>query len=645
MQKTPQPVKPNIQTLFARILEGIRAQMDEAETLYLRLCQTAINGMVQMPETDSASSCRKIDLLSAQYEERLQSIIQDAMTVYRRPIQVFPVADTASMIETMETYNAQFEELERVLDQLCKENSIPKNNSATKIQAQNRSIWKSIVNSIDLKKEFRNQVDETASSIKRPVPPASGCTGCKKHYNTRKVQTMNLKPNILICGPDQFTNTDLLHEATHADTIPEDDSEDMFFPDVDTAKSGEADKPNGKRKPLIRRFVETPVANFFEANELTDLGEEGEFPDLSMADYVKEIEAELHAGGHLSENDAKIDMIWFCVGSELSLTEESEKDFIRSAAGISNALIIASPTIISNRAEFKKEIDALTALAGSKRVVLAPSVSTGLNFTTGSSGMQYLIAKTKLMYWDSVNAPDEERKAYEAAWTEFYHDKRSEWQEALNDSLSDCMEQAAGRANFILNKPDNVSLTDLVGEGIDLLGELIEILRGNTEDEDKPGKTAIAHTVELKENIELMIYEIAACYGHAATAHDVELVLRHSKASMLPKDAAAITYAVAQVAKAVYEPGTEYSSKEILTIYREAKEEAMQMEFKPFDDDNPLAGLDDDFELDEEDLEDADELEDSDMDDTDEPDDDVHEPADELPDDCRVDTDLKPSDD
>ena len=140
MQKTSQPVKQNIQTLYARILEGIRAQLDEAETLYLRLCQTAITGMVQMPETDSASSCRKIDLLSAQYEERLQSIIQDTITVYRRPIQVFPVADAASMIETMETYNAQFEELERILDQLCKENSIPKNDQPTRIQVQNQSI-------------------------------------------------------------------------------------------------------------------------------------------------------------------------------------------------------------------------------------------------------------------------------------------------------------------------------------------------------------------------------------------------------------------------------------------------------------------------------------------------------------------------
>ena len=314
MQKTPQPVKQNIQTLYARILEGIRAQMDEAEMLYLRLCQTAINGMVQIPETDSASSCRKIDLLSAQYEERLQSIIQDTMTVYRRPIQVFPVADTASMIETMETYNAQFEELERILDQLCEENCIPKNDQPTKTRVQNQSIWKSIVNCIDSKKEFNSQFDETASSAKRPAPPEADYPGCNKHNNTRKVQTMNLKPNILICGPNQYENSDLLRAAT-----PENTEEDSCIqhPEEDTTSD---EKP----KKLLRRFIETPIANFFEVNEITDLGEDGAFPEkLSMGDYVKKIEVELHSSGDLAD-DAKIDVVWFCTNGEVSFLDESE---------------------------------------------------------------------------------------------------------------------------------------------------------------------------------------------------------------------------------------------------------------------------------------------------------------------------------
>ena len=632
-------MKPNVQTLFARILEDIRAEMDEAETLYLKLCQTAITGMVQMPETDSASSSRKIDLLSAQYEERLQSIIQDTMTVYRRPIQVFPVADSASLIETMEIYNNQFEELERILDQLRVENSIPKNNQPTKIQAQNQSIWKSIVNSIDLKKEFGNQIDETASPVKRPASPASGYTGCNKHLNNRKVPTMK-KPNILICGPNQIDNASLLSEATPAGTIPEN------TPDDDSPE--EDGGFDGKPEKLIRRIVETPVANFIEANELSAADNEGDFypSDLTMDRYLKDVEAELRSNRLPPGKDAKIDVIWICTGYDFDFIDENGRDFIRSAAGVPNTLVIANPTIVSNRVEFKKGIDSLVDVAGRRRVVLAPSACSGMNFSTLSSGMHYLLEKTRLMYLDSVDASDEEREACEDAWSEFFSDKLDEWQEALDDSLSSCIEQAAGRANFILNKTADVSLTDLVEEGIDLLGELVDILKGRTDIEDKPGKTALAHTAELKENIELLIYEIAACYGQAATAHDVETVLRHSKASLLPKDAAAITYAVGQVAKAVFELGTEYSSKDLLVIYREAKEEAMRMEFPPYDDEHPFDHPDSSFELDEKDLDESDaEQEDCDADIENESGDDVHEPADELPEDCRVDDELKPSDD
>ena len=447
------------------------------------------------------------------------------------------------------------------------------------------------------------------------------------------------KPNILICGPNKNDNTGLLSEATPAGTIPENTS-DADFPEEDGSSGG-------KPENLIRRVVETPVANFIEANELSAADNEGEFypSNLTMARYLTDVEAEIRSNRLLPGKDAKIDVIWICTGFDLDFIDENGRDFIRSAAGVPNTLVIANPTIVSNRLEFKKSIDSLVEVAGSRRVVLAPSASSGLNFTTLSSGMHFLLEKTRLMYLDSVDASDKEREACEDAWSEFYSDKLDEWQEALDDSLADCIGQAAGRANFILGKTVNVSLTDLVEEGIDLLGELIDILKGRTDIEDKPGKTALAHTAELKENIELMIYEIAACYGQAATAHDVETVLRHSKASLLPKDAAAITYAAGQVAKAVFEPGTEYSSKEILAIYREAKEEAMLMEFHPYDDEHPFDLPNDNFELNEEDLDDSEnESEDSCADSENEPAD-VHEPEDELPEDCRVDAELNPQDD
>ena len=430
---------------------------------------------------------------------------------------------------------------------------------------------------------------------------------------------MNMKPNILICGTNSYTNTDLFSEATPAGTIPENSENDA---------DGEASAPDGNPEGLIRRHVETPVARFFEANDITDFGEDGEIPEnLSMADYVKLIEADLRSNGLLAD-DAKINVVWFCA-TETAFMMESEKDFIRSAAGFPNALIVASPIISSNRAEFRREIDALTGLAGTRRIVLAPNASSGMSFSTLSSGTQYLIEKTKQLYLNGVDASDGEKEAFEAAWTEFYADKLEEWRSFQAESLSDCIGIAAGRANFILGSTKDVSLTDLVEEGIDLIAELVDILRGNDVDEDRPGKTDLAHTAELKTNIELMIYEIAACFGHAANQQSVETILRHSRASRLPKDAAAITYAVGQVAKAFYVPEPEYSSKELLHIYRGAFADAMEMEFRPYDDENPFADSDDDFELNEEDCEDG-------GDSGNEPGD-VHEPEDELPDDCKPD--------
>ena len=448
-----------------------------------------------------------------------------------------------------------------------------------------------------------------------------------------------MKPNILICGPDQYASTELLIAATPVDTIPENKSEDTPCPESEKTESGKDGNPDGKQKSLIRRFIETPVANFIEANEITVLGEEGSFPEnLSMSDYVKKVETELRTGDYPFDSDAKVDAVWFCTCGVPFMIEE-EKDFIRSAAGTPNTLIVFGPSIVSNRTEFKKEINTLTELAGIKRIVLAPAMSCGLCFSALVSGVDYLIEKTEMMYLNSSDATDEEKNNFDAAWRDYYRKRSDEWRESLDETLNDCIGQAAGRANFILNKPTDASLTDLVGEGIDLLHELVDILKGNTEIEDKPRKQALVHTAELRENVELMIYEIGACYGHAATAHDVDLVLKHSRTSVLPNDAAAVTYAVGQVAKAYFEFETEYNSKDLLTIYRKAKEEAMEMEFKPYDDANPFADLDGIFELNEEDLEDSDD-EQEDGDGTDiggESVDDVHEPADELPEDCRVD--------
>jgi predicted GTPase/uncharacterized protein (DUF697 family) len=180
-------MKPNIQTLYARILEDIRTEMDDAETLYLKLCRTAMSCMTSSTGIDSALSNRKIKHLSDQYREKLQSIVRDVSTVYRNPIRVFPFSDEASVLETLDIYNAQFEVLEHILDRLCKENCVSQSSQSTEIQTKNQILWRSIMNSVNFKQEFENKFDETASFNKRPNILVAGYTGCGKTSLIRTV--------------------------------------------------------------------------------------------------------------------------------------------------------------------------------------------------------------------------------------------------------------------------------------------------------------------------------------------------------------------------------------------------------------------------------------------------------------------------
>ena len=403
-----------------------------------------------------------------------------------------------------------------------------------------------------------------------------------------------MKPNILISGLSQFDIADLISYTTSAGTIPEEETD----PIPSSQENKETCQEESKDKPLalIRRVIETPVANFIEATEFLNDDSEEMFCE-PMGDYKKRVEAELSSRSLLNAKDGKIDVIWYCTGGEPAFMVEEELDFIRSAAGIPSALIVASPTIVSTRTEFKEAIDFLTSVAGRKRIVLAPSVGTGVISTTVSSGTMYLVEKTKQLYLDRVVASDEEKEAYKAAWTDYYGQMLKDWHNEQEEWVSICIEQAAGRALFILGKEEDVSLTDLIAEGVSLFGQLIDIIKDDDEEEpDKPEQSEVVHTAALMNNIVSLIYEIAACYGVAATQSDVELILGHSDVSDLPQDAAAITYAVGMVAKACFVPDIEYGSDALKSVFFDSKIEGKQKDFKPFDDDNPFDYLEEDEE-------------------------------------------------
>lgn len=104
------------------------------------------------------------------------------------------------------------------------------------------------------------------------IKAAKACTSagwiCRRHYElpSRLQKAENMKPNILICGLNQFDNTDLISCTTSVGTVPEEETDPI-----------PSNQEESKAKPLalIRRVIETPIANFIEATEfLNDDSEE-----------------------------------------------------------------------------------------------------------------------------------------------------------------------------------------------------------------------------------------------------------------------------------------------------------------------------------------------------------------------------------
>ena len=333
-----------------------------------------------------------------------------------------------------------------------------------------------------------------------------------------------------------------------------------------------------KETNMVNRIVETPVANFIEANDICRLYPEGFPAGLSMGDYVKKIEAELESRKLLNGTGEKIDVVW-CSFSGCRIDDYAE-DFVRSAACLPNVLILADGSG-GERSACKPDIDAMTMLAGIRRCVLSRLSGGNLDLVI-PSGDRALIEMTRELYLDSVNASAKEKNAYNAVWKRFFGKQIKQWKEKEEEDVDRCIRQAVGQAKFILSKPLNMGLDDLVEEGVFLLSDLVEILKGG-KPEDRIGKHKLAHVSELQDNLETMIYEIAACYGLPADKSSMNWILKMSKVGDLPKNPLAVTYAVGKVAQAFFIPDIDYKEEDFRRIAREAKAEARQMTFPLFE--------------------------------------------------------------
>ena len=98
-------MKSDIQTLYTRILRDLRARMDEAETLYLKLCRTMLSVLNQDNADDAVFPDRDVAELLGQYRAMLHNLTADISRIYRAPVRVFPVTDGRSWLDILDAGN------------------------------------------------------------------------------------------------------------------------------------------------------------------------------------------------------------------------------------------------------------------------------------------------------------------------------------------------------------------------------------------------------------------------------------------------------------------------------------------------------------------------------------------------------------
>ena len=423
--------------------------------------------------------------------------------------------------------------------------------------------------------------------------------------------------SILVCGPGRTDCDDLV--------------ECVMKPDDDSYVDESAPENEGSAGNLICKTVYYMRAHFVETK--TVFGSDPELavpPGKTMKEFVRDVERERHCcemedDSELSWSD-RIDAVWYVTNGDVESMDAQEREFIRSLMELPNAMLVVnlSCTVVS-REHLMDAIDGLTALVAPDRIVLVDSGYYGQSI----DAKWKLIETTKQKHRESeVFTSDEEKQYLENAWGDYFGALLEKWHARSERNVERCIRHAAGRARFIVEQEEDVSFSDLLEEGRSLLKDLFNLVTGGSDKSgDEPElKKDVSHTAELLRNITIMIYELGGCLGCAAVKDDVTAILTACKASDLPEDAAAITYAVGMTAKAYFESGKMLPRPELKDVFAKAKEEGLQLDFEPMHEDDPATSfLFDDDEDDEDELDDAganDDENDFDDDDYDDDDDD-----------------------
>ena len=109
------------QTLYKILLEELADDLKKAEDIYLEISQNILSCLADSAEVVHN---KKLQLLEETYQQKISGLLANLGKIYQGNIEIFPIPENAGLLQRMEISNRQAEELENILNQLFKQNSI-----------------------------------------------------------------------------------------------------------------------------------------------------------------------------------------------------------------------------------------------------------------------------------------------------------------------------------------------------------------------------------------------------------------------------------------------------------------------------------------------------------------------------------------
>ena len=174
--------------IYCEMLRYLKKRLDQADGIFMEMSQKIIGGMTG--KCFNTASHLEQKELERKYCTILADVMEGLSAVCHGRIRMFPIPDSAGMIEKMEKRYEQLEELERILDDLMEEAGL----KDRKDNRQSHNLWRSNIVDINFKTEFERNFNEAEQFCKRPNILVAGYTGSGKTSLIRTVLGNEIVP-------------------------------------------------------------------------------------------------------------------------------------------------------------------------------------------------------------------------------------------------------------------------------------------------------------------------------------------------------------------------------------------------------------------------------------------------------------------